>query len=160
EAMDTAQRGMGLSWEQARVLIPHTIDEAKACEGDLVVGAQTDHLEPGAVRSLADVEAAYEEQVGFVEGLGGRVCLMASRGLARMGQGPDDYHRVYRTILSQVREPVIIHWLGEVFDPALAGYWGDDDLDRAANVLLDVIRDNVAHVDGIKLSLLDREREL
>ena len=160
EAMDTAQRGMGLSWAAACELIPETIAEARACGGDLVVGAQTDHLEPGSARSLADIEAAYEEQVGFVEGLGGRVCLMASRELSRIARSPDDYLRVYTRVLAQVREPVIIHWLGEVFDPAIAGYWGAADLDAAAAALLDVVRENSAHIDGIKLSLLDQRREL
>jgi len=160
EAMDTAQRGMGLSWAEACELVPHTIAESRACGGDLVVGAQTDQLEPGAARSLREVEAAYEDQVGFVEGHGGRVCLMASRELARIARGPDDYLSVYRTVLSQVREPVIIHWLGEVFDPALTGYWGYPDLDAAAEVLLTVVEGNAGRIDGIKLSLLDQRREL
>ena len=160
EAMDTAQRGMGLSWEAARELIARSIEEARACDGDLVSGAQTDHLEPGSARTLADIEAAYEEQVGFIEGLGGRVVIMASRELARIARGPDDYHQVYGNLLSRLREPTIIHWLGEVFDPALAGYWGHADIDAAMDVLLDVISENVAHVDGIKLSLLDQRREL
>jgi uncharacterized protein DUF993 len=160
DAMDTAQRGMGLSWTVARELIERSIEEARVCGGDLVVGAQTDHLEPGSARTLADVEAAYEEQVGFVEGLGGRVVIMASRELARIARGPDDYHRVYGRVLSRLREPTIIHWLGEVFDPDLAGYWGHDDLDSAMGVLLEVISENVANVEGIKLSLLDQGREL
>ena len=160
DAMDTAQRGMGLAWEVAKELIARSIEEARACDGDLVIGAQTDHLEAGSGRSLDDVVAAYEEQIGFVEGLGGRVVVMASRELARIAGGPDDYHRVYGRVLSQLREPTIIHWLGEVFDPALAGYWGSADLDRAMDVLLEVIRDNADHVAGIKLSLLDQRREL
>jgi hypothetical protein len=160
EAMDTAQRGMGLSWTAARELIARSIEEARACGGDLVSGAQTDHLEPGSARTLPDIEAAYEEQVGFIEGLGGRVVIMASRELARIAEHPDDYRRVYRSVLSQLREPAIIHWLGEVFDPALAGYWGHSDLDGAMDVLLDVIGENAGRVDGIKLSLLDRPREL
>jgi hypothetical protein len=160
DAMDTAQRGMGLSWDVAKELIARSIEEARACDGDLVIGAQTDHLETGSARSIDDVVAAYEEQIGFVEDLGGRVVVMASRELARIAAGPDDYHHVYGSILSQLREPTIIHWLGDVFDPALAGYWGSDDLDRAMDVLLEVIRDNVDHVEGIKLSLLDQRREL
>ncbi len=160
EAMDTAQRGMGLSWTDARELIPHTVADARSCGGDLVVGVQTDQLEPGSARSLRDVETAYEEQLSFVEGLGGRVCLMASRELARIARGPDDYLSVYGAVLSQVRAPAIIHWLGEVFDPALAGYWGHDDLDAAADVLLEIVRENAARVDGVKLSLLAQPREL
>jgi hypothetical protein len=160
EAMDTAQRGMGLSWEVAKELIARSIDEARLCDGDLVVGAQTDHLAAGSARTLADIENAYSDQVGFVEGLGGRVVVMASRELARIARGPDDYHQVYRTVLSRLKEPALIHWLGEVFDPALVGYWGHDDLDAAADVLLDVITENAVHVDGIKLSLLDQRREL
>jgi Protein of unknown function (DUF993) len=160
EAMDTAQRGMGLSWEAARELIARSVEEARACHGDLVCGAQTDHLPTGGAGSLRDVEVAYEEQVGFVQGVGGRVVLMASRELARIAQGPDDYAQVYGRILCQLAEPAIIHWLGDVFDPALAGYWGHADLDRAMDVLLHVVKDNVQHVDGIKLSLLDQAREL
>jgi hypothetical protein len=160
DAMDTAQRGMGLSWDVAKELIARSIEEARACGGDLVVGAQTDHLEIGSARNVDDVVAAYEEQIGFVEGLGGRVVVMASRELARIACGPDDYHRAYGAILSQLREPTIIHWLGEVFDPALAGYWGSADVDGAMDVLLEVIRDNVDHIEGIKLSLLDQRREL
>jgi hypothetical protein len=160
DAMDTAQRGMGLSWAAAKEVLALSIPEARACDGDLVCGAQTDHLDPGSALTLRDIEAAYEEQVGFVEGLGGRVVLMASRELAQLAQGPDDYLRVYRTVLSQLHEPAIIHWLGEVFDPALAGYWGHADLDRAMDVLLEVITENADRIDGIKLSLLDQRREL
>lgn len=160
EAMDTAQRGMGLPWHAARELIHHTITEARACDGDLVCGAQTDHLEPGSARGLDDIVAAYEEQVGFVESAGGKVCLMASRELARVARGPDDYYAVYGRVLSQLAEPAIVHWLGEVFDPALAGYWGHSDVDAAMEVLLEVVEANAAHVDGIKLSLLDQRREL
>jgi hypothetical protein len=160
DAMDTAQRGMGLTWTAAQEVLARSIEEARAVDGDLVCGAQTDHLEPGSARNLRDIEAAYEEQVGFVEGLGGRVVLMASRELARIARGPDDYVQVYGRVLGQLREPAIIHWLGEVFDPALAGYWGHGDLDRAMDVLLDVIAASAAKIDGIKLSLLDQRREL
>lgn len=160
DAMDTAQRGMGLSWEEAKGLIARTIEEARACDGELVIGVQTDHLEPRSARTLDEIDAAYAEQTEFVEGLGGQTVVMASRELARIAQGPDDYHRVYATVLSRLATPTIIHWLGEVFDPALRGYWGHDDLDAAMDVLLEVIRDNVDHVAGIKLSLLDQRREL
>ena len=109
---------------------------------------------------MRDVEAAYEEQCEFVEGQGGQVVLMASRELARIARGPDDYARVYGRVLSQLRRPALIHWLGEVFDPALAGYWGYRDLDRAMNVCLEIITENAEKVEGLKLSLLDQKREI
>jgi hypothetical protein len=160
EAMDTAQRGMGLDWEAARELIRRSVAEAKAVGGRIVCGAQTDHLAPGSARSLRDIEAAYEEQCGFVEGEGGQVVIMASRELARLARGPDDYARVYGRVLSQLRQPALIHWLGEVFDPALAGYWGHADLDRAMAECLAIIVANREKVEGLKLSLLDQEREI
>lgn len=160
EAMDTAQRGMGLDWALSRDLIARSLAEARSVGGGIVCGAGTDHLSPGDRVSLAEVLAAYEEQVGFVEGLGGRVVLMASRALAACAAGPDDYVRVYDRILSQVRQPVILHWLGERFDPALRGYWGHVDPRRAMQTCLDVIRAHAPRVDGIKLSLLDRELEV
>lgn len=160
EAMDTAQRGMGLSWEGAQELIRRAVAEARAVGGGIACGAGTDHLEPGPGVTLADVAAAYEEQVGFVEGVGGQVILMASRALAASATGPDDYARVYGRILSQAWRPVILHWLGDMFDPALVGYWGTRDLDAAMDVCLDMIRDHAAKVDGIKISLLDAAREV
>lgn len=160
EAMDTAQRGMGLSWEGAQALIRRSVAEAHTEGGRIACGAGTDHLAPGPGVTLADVEAAYEEQVGFVEGVGGQVILMASRALAACATGPDDYVRVYDRILSQARRPVILHWLGDMFDPALAGYWGTRDLDAAMDVCLGIIGDHAARVDGIKISLLDDAREV
>lgn len=161
EAMDTAQRGMGLGWPQAQELIARALAEARGREGALIAcGAGTDHLEPGPDVTLEDVIAAYEEQVGYVEGEGGRVILMASRALARSARGPEDYARVYGRVLSQAREPVILHWLGEMFDPALAGYWGAADHDAAMETCLEVIADNAAHVDGIKISLLSKGKEI
>jgi hypothetical protein len=126
----------------------------------LASGAGTDHLEPSPRATIADVEAAYEEQCAYIEGLGGRIILMASRALAACAKGPDDYVKVYGRILSQVREPVIIHWLGEMFDPALAGYWGSHDLDRAAETLLAIVHEHAARIDGVKISLLDQRREI
>jgi hypothetical protein len=158
--MDTAQRGMGLAWPTAQELIRRSIAEARAMGGTVASGAGTDHLAPGEGVTLDDVERAYEEQVGFVEGLGGRVILMASRALARAARSPDDYRRVYGRILSQVRQPVILHWLGDMFDPQLAGYWGTRDVTEAMDVCLDVIREHRAKVDGIKISLLDDRREV
>lgn len=160
EAMDTAQRGMGLNWESSRELIRRSLAEARACRGQVACGAGTDHLTPHPGVTLADVEAAYEEQCGFVEGHGGRIILMASRALAACAQGPEDYARVYDKILSQVTQPVIVHWLGDMFDPALAGYWGHRDLDAAMGVCLSIIETHAAKVDGIKISLLDASKEI
>ena len=162
EAMDTAQRGMGLGWPQARELIARSLDRAKA-RGDaplVASGAGTDQLEPGAAVTLDQVTAAYEEQVAAVEALGGRVILMASRALAKAAKGPEDYQRVYARILSQVSQPVIIHWLGEMFDPALAGYWGSADHDAAMETCLTVLRDHADKIDGVKISLLSKEKEI
>lgn len=164
EAMDTAQRGMGLDWPLAQALIRRSIAEAKAAQGVVACGAGTDHLPPSPDRTLDEVIAAYESQVGFVEGLGGRVILMASRALAACARGPDDYLRVYDRILSQVSRPVILHWLGDMFDPQLTGYWGSRDgsrdFDGAMETCLAIIRMHVARIDGIKLSLLDANREI
>ncbi len=160
EAMDTSQRGMGLDWPLAQELIRRSVAEAKA-EGAVVAsGAGTDHLAPNQNHSIDAVIAAYEEQVGYVEGLGGRVILMASRALAACARGPDDYARVYRRVLSQVRQPVIIHWLGDMFDPKLAGYWGSRNLDEATETCLAVLRESAGKIDGIKISLLDDRREI
>ncbi|GAB5377101.1 MAG: dihydrodipicolinate synthase family protein [Acuticoccus sp.] len=161
EAMDTAQRGMGLGWEDAKTLIAKAIAESRGREGAMIAsGAGTDHLEPGPGVTLDDVIAAYEEQVGFVEGEGGRIILMASRALAKAAESPDDYARVYDRILSQVKEPVVIHWLGEMFDPALEGYWGDADHIAAMDTCLGVIKDHADKVDGIKVSLLSKDKEV
>jgi hypothetical protein len=160
EAMDTAQRGMGLDWTAAKELIKRSVAEAKAVGGRIVCGAQTDQLEPASARSLRDVEVAYEEQCGFVEEQGGQVVVMASRELARIARGPDDYARVYGHVLSQLRQPALIHWLGDVFDPALAGYWGHADLDQAMEACLEIIVSHRDKVEGLKLSLLDQDREI
>ncbi|MET3544844.1 hypothetical protein ABID47_001438 [Paenibacillus favisporus] len=161
EAMDTAQRGMGLDWNRSKELIRASIAEARSVGGKIACGAGTDHLFPGPSVTIADVEAAYEEQVGFIEGEGGQVILMASRALAACAKGPEDYERVYGRILGQVKQPVILHWLGDMFDPALAGYWGcKNDLDEAMDVCLRVIRANADKVDGIKISLLDAGKEI
>jgi len=161
EAMDTSQRGMGFAWATARELIRRTVAEAKATPGAVLAsGAGTDHLESGARITIADVEAAYEEQCEFIESVGGRIILMASRALAACAKGPDDYAKVYGRLLAQVREPVIIHWLGDMFDPALAGYWGAPDLDAASETLLAIVREHAARIDGVKISLLDQQREI
>jgi hypothetical protein len=160
EAMDTAQRGMGLNWIQAQELIKRSINEAKAVGGKVASGAGTDHLAPGPNVTLEDVEAAYEEQCGYVEGCGGQIILMASRALAACAKTPDDYERVYGRILRQTKQPVILHWLGDMFDPALAGYWGSSDFNEAMETCLRVIRANADKVDGIKISLLDADKEI
>lgn len=161
EAMDTAQRGMGLTWTDAQELIRRAQAEART-RGDALIayGAGTDHLMPGPDVTIEDVIRAYEEQVGFVEGQGGRVILMASRALKLAAKSPDDYARVYGRILSQVKQPVILHWLGEMFDPALEGYWGQPTHEAAMDVCLDVIAAHADKVDGIKISLLSKEKEI
>ena len=161
EAMDTAQRGMGLSWWDAKELIRRSLAEAKGRDDALIAcGAGTDHLDPAPELTLSDVIGAYEEQVGDVEAMGGRIILMASRALAAMATGPDDYLTVYDRILGQVREPVIIHWLGEMFDPALDGYWGAGDHMAAMEICLQAIEAHADKVDGIKVSLLSKEKEI
>jgi hypothetical protein len=161
EAMDTAQRGMGLDWPTSLELIERSVRAAKARGNALVFsGAGTDHLAPEDARTLDDVIRAYQEQIGKIEKAGGRIILMASRALARIGRGPDDYAKVYNRVLSQVAEPVIIHWLGDMFDPALANYWGTQNLDEAMDVAVGVINANAAKVDGVKVSLLDKQREI
>ncbi len=161
EAMDTAQRGMGLGWTEAQELIRRAQAEARTRDDALIAyGAGTDHLLPGPDVTIDQIIAAYEEQVGFVEGQGGRVILMASRALALAAKSPDDYAHVYGRILSQVKQPVILHWLGEMFDPALEGYWGKSDHLAAMDVCLDVIAAHADKVDGIKVSLLSAEKEI
>ena len=161
EAMDTAQRGMGFPWTAARDLIRRSVAEAKTMPGAVLFsGAGTDHVEPGPRVTIADVEAAYEEQISAIESVGGRVILMASRALAACARGPEEYVKVYGRLLTQVREPVIIHWLGDMFDPALRGYWGSTDLDVATETLLAIVHEHAARIDGVKISLLDQAREL
>jgi len=161
EAMDTAQRGMGLDWPTSLELIQRSVRAAKLRGNALVFsGAGTDHLAPEDARSLDDVIRAYEEQIAAVEKAGGRIILMASRALAKIGRSPDDYARVYDRVLSQVAEPVIIHWLGDMFDPALSNYWGTPDLDRAMDVAVGVVNANASKVEGVKVSLLDKQREI
>lgn len=161
EAMDTAQRGMGLDWPTSLELITRSLDAARDFPGALVAsGCGTDHLVPEAARSVDDVIRAYEEQMAAIEKLGGRLIVMASRALARVAKGPADYERVYSRILSQARQPVILHWLGEMFDPALAGYWGTRDTDAAMDTALGIIAAHAGKVDGIKISLLDKDKEI
>src|ERR1700755_2707174 len=161
EAMDTAQRGMGLDWPTSLELIQRSVRAGKARGNALVFsGAGTDHLAVEDAKSLDDVIRAYEEQIASVEKAGGRIILMASRALAKLGRNADDYAKVYDRVLSQVREPVIIHWLGDMFDPALAGYWGTADLGKAMDTAVAIINAHAAKVDGVKISLLDKQREI
>ncbi|MGB6008531.1 dihydrodipicolinate synthase family protein [Castellaniella sp.] len=161
EAMDTAQRGMGLDWPTSLELIRRSLDAARDFAGARVAsGCGTDHLAPDAARTVEDVIAAYETQAQAIESLGGRLILMASRALVRVARGPEDYARVYGRILEQVREPVILHWLGDMFDPQLKGYWGSDDISRAMDTALEVIAAHAGKIDGIKISLLDKDREV
>ena len=163
EAMDTAQRGMGLDWAGAAELIRRSSAEAKAVGGLIACGVGTDQLsvtEVGYPYSLDEVRAAYEEQLALVEESGSRAILMASRALAAIAKGPEDYLEVYGHLLRQAAEPVVLHWLGPMFDPALEGYWGSTDLDAATSTFLEVIAAHPDKVDGIKVSLLDAQREI
>ncbi|WP_406395130.1 dihydrodipicolinate synthase family protein [Streptomyces sp. NBC_00887] len=158
EAMDTAQRGMGLDWAGAAELIRRSSAEAKSVGGRIACGVGTDQLTGPA--TLEEVRAAYEEQLALVEESGAQAILMASRALAATAKGPEDYLETYAHLLRQATEPVVLHWLGPMFDPALEGYWGSPDLDAATDTFLKVIAEHPDKVDGIKISLLDAEREI
>jgi len=160
EAMDTAQRGMGLSWADSLLLIRRTRDTLSGSGVPIFNGCGTDHLDPAAVRTLDDVVDAYLQQIDAIQSAGGRLILMASRALARVARSPDDYLSVYRRVLARAEAPVVLHWLGDMFDPELLGYWGTSDLDAARDVALQVIAESTAKVDGIKISLLDKAREI
>lgn len=161
EAMDTSQRGMGLDWAGAQELIRRSLAEARTAAGaDLACGAGTDQLDKRNARSLDDVIAAYEEQVGFVEKHGGRAIMMASRALAHVARSPDDYHKVYGRILGQAKDKVILHWLGDMFDAELQGYWGGGRFEETLDTVLAIIADNKGKVEGIKISLLDHACEV
>ena len=165
EAMDTAQRGMGVNWQNSLELVKRSVDAANDFQHGkggalLACGAGTDHLNPGPNVGIDDVINAYEEQCHAIESVGGRIILMASRALAVAASSPDDYLKVYERILSQVKEPVIIHWLGEMFDPALKRYWGSDDHWAGMETCLKVIAGKAEKVDGIKISLLDSKKEI
>ncbi len=161
EAMDTAQRGMGLDHPASRELIRRACAEARSAGGRIACGAGTDQLPDESPRlTLDDIGAAYEEQVAHVEACGGRVIMMASRQLAAVARGAEDYAAVYGRVLRQVSAPVILHWLGPMFDPALAGYWGASGFSAAAATLLGIIAEHPGKVDGVKISLLDAEKEI
>jgi hypothetical protein len=162
EAMDTSQRGMGLSWEDAQTLIRLSVTEAKSCGGKIFCGAGTDHLAHAnsATYSLDDIVHAYLHQIETIQRLGGRVIVMASRALAANARSAHDYATVYKRILAYTDQPVIVHWLGEMFDPQLAGYWGSRDLNEATKNCLEILNANQHKIDGIKVSLLDAQREI
>jgi hypothetical protein len=161
EAMDTAQRGMGLDWEHALKLIEMSVDASRDVAGAVVFsGAGTDHLALDPSLGVDDVIGAYEHQIAAIEKAGGRIIVMASRALASIARSPDDYVKVYGRILQQVREPVIIHWLGDMFDPSLRGYWGSSELPAATEVCLSILSEHSDRVDGIKVSLLDKDHEI
>jgi uncharacterized protein DUF993 len=163
DAMDTAQRGMGLDWAATQELIKRSAAESVAAGGLLACGAGTDQLDlaalPGGRAGLDRVLDAYREQIDLVRGAGARVIIMASRALARVAEGPEDYLHVYSTLLTEVDEPVILHWLGPMFDPALAGYWGGADVPAATETFVSLVRDHAGAVDGVKVSLLDAAHE-
>ena len=161
EAMDTAQRGMGLDWPTSLELIRRSLDAARDVPGAIIAsGCGTDHLAPEDAKSVDDVIRAYEEQMAAIEKLGGKLIVMASRALARVARSPADYEKVYGRILSQAKQPVVLHWLGDMFDPALAGYWGTPDVDAAMDTALGIIAAHAAKVDGIKISLLNKDKEI
>ena len=160
EAMDTAQRGMGLDWPVALELIKRSTAAANACGGLVASGAGTDHLSAGDATTLQDVVDAYLKQCEAIEAVDGRIILMASRALAAVARHADDYASVYAAVLTQVRRPVILHWLGPMFDPALNGYWGSTQISEAAGNCLNIIRTHQEKTDGIKISLLDADLEI
>ena len=160
EAMDTAQRGMGLSWAQARELISRSARQAAGRGAALACGVGTDQLPGGGSYRLAEITGAYEEQLDHVQSTGAQVILMASRALAATARSAADYLNIYGYLLRQADRPVILHWLGEAFDPQLRGYWGAADFTGAAATVLDLVRQAGGKVDGIKLSVLDAGHEV
>ncbi|WP_046786233.1 dihydrodipicolinate synthase family protein [Pseudomonas putida] len=161
EAMDTAQRGMGLSWQNSIELIGRTMADTRDIQGALIAsGCGTDHLQPNEATSCEDIIRAYAQQLEAVQKTGSRVILMASRALVKVAKSPADYERVYREVLAMCDQPVVLHWLGEAFDPELAGYWGAGAFEHASEVCLGIIASSVSKVDGIKISLLDERKEI
>ena len=158
EAMDTAQRGMGLDWDGAFELIKRT--KAALPDARVANGVGTDHLDGSLSYSLDEVKAAYLHQLEAVQSVDARVIFMASRALTRAASSPDDYVRLYADVLAECDHPVILHWLGEMFDPALAGYWGVSDFNEAMEIVLSIIHENESKIDGIKISLLDKDKEI
>jgi hypothetical protein len=141
EAMDTAQRGMGVDWATALELIQRTMEAARAhpLKPRVACGAGTDHKAPGDLADADAIIAAYAEQMEAIEAAGGQIILMATRALPAIGADAETYGRVYDTLLSQAAEPVILHWLGEMFDPALADTGAPRDVAAASDVVLGLI---------------------
>ncbi len=164
DAMDTAQRGMGLDWAATQELVRRSAAEAASVGARVACGAGTDQLDPASVEpgeaGLAVVTEAYREQVRVVQEAGAQVIVMASRALAKVARSPEDYARVYDAVLAEADRPVVLHWLGTMFDPALAGYWGSDSVDTATATFLDLIKAHQDEVDGVKVSLLDAQHEI
>ncbi len=161
EAMDTSQRGMGLGWPDALELIHRSIDDAGTEKSKLIYsGCGTDHLNLAETHSLDDVITAYLTQLHAIQKLGGRIILMASRALVCAAKSSEDYIKVYSAVLKEADHPVILHWLGPMFDPALRGYWGGDDFTTTMKTCIAVINENISKVDGIKISLLDADKEI
>ena len=160
EAMDTSQRGMGLDWPTALELIKQSLLNAGPRSQMIFSGCGTDHLTPADARTLDDVIEAYLKQLHAIQKLGGRIILMASRALMRVAKTPDDYVQVYSRVLAEADHPVVLHWLGDMFDPALKGYWGHERFEDTMETALRVIEANVPNVDGIKISLLDDAKEI
>ena len=161
EAMDTAQRGMGLGWAEALELIGRTLAETRDIDGALIAsGCGTDHLASADATTIEDVVRAYDQQMNAIQKLGGSLILMASRALVRVAAGPEDYRQVYRRVLANSERKVVLHWLGDMFDPQLSGYWGVRDFDTALMVCCDIIGENQGRIDGIKVSLLDDAKEI
>ena len=158
DAMDTAQRNMGLDAAATRELITRSAAEARSVNGGLVVGVNTDHVEDPVI-SLDAVIDAYKEQLHLTEDAGASVVLMASRHLARAATTAADYERVYSEVLASAGAPVILHWLGSAFDPELGTYFGSEDTPTASSTLLRIIANAPDRVAGVKMSLLNAESE-
>lgn len=160
EAMDTAQRGMGLGWPAAAELIRRSVAHARTIDGaDLACGAGTDQLDDRLRHSLSDVIAAYQAQFEVVDHAGGRPIMMASRALCAAARSPDDYVNVYDAVLAQSNRKVVLHWLGDAFDASLAGYWGSCDVREAMHTVLEIVQLHRTKIEGIKISLLNAEYE-
>src|ERR1700740_1911500 len=157
EAMDTAQRGMGLDWPATKELIRRSAQDAKSSGSPIVCGAGTDQLPGNQRHSLKTIVEAYLEQCACIGQHGARIVIMASRALAAAAYSTDDYHRVYETVLDQARDRVILHWLGPMVDPALAGYWGRPDVDTPPTPFLSLLKKLKDKVEGVKVSLLDKD---
>ncbi|WP_435738977.1 dihydrodipicolinate synthase family protein [Cellulosimicrobium sp. PMB13] len=167
DAMDTAQRGMGLDWAATQELVRRSSAEARSVSARIACGAGTDQLDPAVVAgwtpgdpaALDAVVDAYREQVRMVQDAGAQVVVMASRELAHVARSPEDYARVYDAVIAEADRPVILHWLGTMFDPELEGYWGAAGIDDATDVFVDLVRAHQGRIDGVKVSLLDADHE-